>query len=271
VRGNDFDRALFPPGDFARLQWTLERASLVTTVSQDLARKVEVLSHRTEGVVTLPNAVDSEVFTAVDVTENNKLREALGMEPESVVLGFSGELREKKGQRFLLEALSTVQRHRPAHLLIIGEVRSSDEATLQSFRAQDPVAAERIIITGHLANPADVARHLRLCDVFLLPSLWEGMPNALLEAMACGCCCIASDAGGIPEVMTHGENGFLIPRSQLHRLGEAVLECLDLGVAERRQVGVAAREFVRSHFSLTQEQQNLQKIITKLGIGVGAL
>jgi glycosyltransferase involved in cell wall biosynthesis len=265
VRGNDFDRALFPPGDFARLQWTLERASLVTTVSQDLARKVQVLSHRPEAAIAvLPNAVDCEVFAEGEASQSIELREALGMEPESVVLGFSGELREKKGQRFLLEALSTVQRDRPAHLLIIGEVRPSDEVTLQSFRAQDPVAAERIIITGHLANPADVARHLRLCDVFLLPSLWEGMPNALLEAMACGCCCIASDAGGIPEVMTHGENGFLIPRSQLHRLGEAVLECLDLGVAERRQIGVAAREFVRSHFSLTQEQQNLQNIITKL-------
>jgi glycosyltransferase involved in cell wall biosynthesis len=271
VRGNDFDRALFPPGDFARLQWTLESASLITTVSQDLARKVEVLSRRSEGVVTLPNAVDSEVFTAGDATENNKLRQALGIAPESVVLGFSGELREKKGQRFLLEALSRVQRDRPTHLLIIGEVRPSDEVTLQSFRAQDPVAAERIIITGHLANPTDVARHLRLCDVFLQPSLWEGMPNALLEAMACGCCCIASDAGGIPEVMTHQQNGFVVPRSQLHRLGEAVLECLDLGVAERLRVGMAARELVRSHFSLAQEQQNLQKIITKLGINVGTI
>lgn len=265
VRGNDFDRALFPPGDFARLQWTLERASLITTVSQDLARKVEVLSRRSKGVVTLPNAVDSKVFTVDDATESNKLRQALGIAPESVVLGFSGELREKKGQRFLLEALSRVQRDRPTHLLIIGEVRPSDETTLQSFRAQDPVAAERIIITGHLANPAEVACHLQLCDVFLQPSLWEGMPNALLEAMACSCCCIASDAGGIPEVITHQQNGFLVPRSQLHRLGEAVLECLDLGVAERLRVGVAAREFVRSHFSLAQEQQNLQAIMTQLG------
>ena len=74
-----------------------------------------------------------------------------------------------------------------------------------------------------------MARHLRLCDVVLLPSVWDGMPNALLEAMACGRPVIASDAGGIAEVVEHGVSGLLVPRASLHRLGEAVLELLGLG------------------------------------------
>ncbi|MBW4522931.1 MAG: glycosyltransferase [Scytolyngbya sp. HA4215-MV1] len=270
VRGNDLDRALFPPGDFARLQWTLERASLITAVSRDIAHKVQTLSQRQAGVILFPNTVDSGMFTPLETnsentTETIRLRQALGIRAEEVILGFSGELREKKGQQFLLQALATVRSHRPACLLIIGEVRLSEQSVLQNFGVQHPGAASRIIITGHLANPEQVAKHLRLCDVYLQPSLWEGMPNALLEAMACGCCCIASDAGGIPEVITHGKTGFLLPRSQLHRLGEAILEFLALSPVERISVSHAARAWVQSHHSPKQEKHQLQQLIAKLG------
>jgi glycosyltransferase involved in cell wall biosynthesis len=90
------------------------------------------------------------------------------------------------------------------------------------------------------------------------------MPNALLEAIACGCCCIASDAGGIPEVIEHGKSGFLLPRSQLHRLGEAVLECLDLAPSTRRQIGMAGRDRILAEFSLRHENQRLQTVIDRL-------
>lgn len=268
VRGNDLDRALFPPSDFARLQWTLERATLITAVSRDIAHKVQVLNQRQRDVVVLPNAVHHRIFALTDTPpqQNTPLRETLGIRAEEVVLGFSGELREKKGQQFLLKALETVRSRFPACLLIIGEVRPSEQMLLQNFSAQHPEAASRIIITGHLSNPEQVACHLRLCDVYLQPSLWEGMPNALLEAMACGCSCIASDAGGIPEVITQGETGFLLPRSQLHRLGEAILEYLALPVADRASIGHAASEWVRSHHSPEQEQQQLQQLLTQLSI-----
>ena len=79
--------------------------------------------------------------------------------------------------------------------------------------------------------------HLQACDVYLQPSLWDGMPNALLEAMAAGCGCIASDAGGIPEIITPGVDGIIVPRWQLHRLGEAVLEWLQADPKYRRGCG----------------------------------
>lgn len=268
VRGNDLDRAIFPPGDFARLQWTLDRATLITAVSQNMAHKVQVLNQRKRDVVVLPNAVNHRIFALTDTSpqQNASLREALGIRAEEVVLGFSGELREKKGQQFLLQALERVQSQLPACLLIIGEVRPSEQVLLQNFSAHHPEAGSRIIITGHLSNPEQVACHLRLCDVYLQPSLWEGMPNALLEAMACGCSCIASDAGGIPEVITQGKTGFLLPRSQLHRLGEAVLEYLALPVADRMAIGHAANAWVRLHHSPQQEQQQLQQLLTKISI-----
>ena len=262
ARGNDVDRAIFPPGDFARLQWTLSHASLVTAVSQDIARKVGILSDRND-ITTLPNTVDTNLFCATPPTENQTLRQQVGIAEGEIVLGFSGELREKKGQRFLLQALTQVLATRPACLLVMGELRTAAQSLLQTFALDHPEAAERVIVTGHLPSQADVVKHLNLCDVYLQPSLWEGMPNALLEAMACERCCIASDAGGIPEVMTHGETGFLLMRSQLHQLGHAVLECLALPTEKRQAIGKQARQFIQKQHGLKAEALMLEKILHK--------
>jgi glycosyltransferase involved in cell wall biosynthesis len=264
VRGNDIDRAMFPPGDFARLQWTLQNAKVVTAVSADMAGKIKLLIQR-DDVLVLKNAVNEQIFSpSTSKKDMAVLRASLGIAENEVVLGFAGELREKKGQQFLLEALTTVKAKRPACLLIIGEVRASQEAVLQLYGVQHPEFAQRIIITGHLASPVEVAQHLQLCDVYLQPSLWEGMPNALLEALACGCCCIASDAGGIPEVIEHGKNGFIIGRSHLQRLGEAVLECLDLDLEVRREIGLAGCDRIQTEFSIEQEKLRLQEVLERL-------
>lgn len=280
ARGNDIDRLLFPPGDFARLQWTLERATVLTAVSQDLRRKIRCLCRR-DDTILLRNAVDTQKFSSPEDSNPASpqgwvargappepaiapLRSQLGITPKEVVLGFAGELREKKGQQFLLEALTTVQAQRPACLLIIGEVRPAEQAILQTYALQHPEAAQRIIVTGQLPTPELVAQHLQLCDVYLQPSLWEGLPNALLEAMACGCCCLASDAGGIPEVIESGQNGFLVPRSQLNYLGAMVLEVLELDPAARQRIGIAARDRILHHYSLEREQQDLQGVIDRL-------
>ncbi|MBD2448395.1 glycosyltransferase [Nostoc sp. FACHB-152] len=262
ARGNDIDKEMFPPGDFARLQWTLQQAKVITAVSADMSRKIQLLSGR-DDVLILKNAVDTEIFAPQQATEEIS-KESLGIPPDELVIGFCGELREKKGQQFLLTALATVSYQRPACLLIIGEVRNSQESVLQVYASQQAESSQRIIITGHLSNPQAVAAHLQLCDVYLQPSLWEGMPNALLEAMACGCCCIASDAGGIPEVITHGENGFILPRSQLHHLGEAVLEFLTMPILEKNQITQAARDRILSEYSIAQEQRRLQILIDRL-------
>lgn len=269
ARGNDVDLSLFPPGDFARLQWTLANATWVTAVSQEMARKIQILSGRTD-VVVLKNTVDTELFAPLFTPSNaassstSSLRHSLGIADDEWVLGFSGELREKKGQQFLFPALTQVRSHHPACLLIIGEVRASSQAVVQNYAIAHPEDAKRLIITGHLDSPKAVAQHLQLCDIYLQPSLWEGMPNALLEAMACGRCCIASDAGGISEVIEHGNTGFLLPRAQLHHLGDAILECLELDPNDRQAIGQAAHHHIKHHYSLMQEREQLQALLDRV-------
>jgi glycosyltransferase involved in cell wall biosynthesis len=261
LRGNDIDREMFPPGDMARLTWTLERADAITSVSNDLARKVEMLGGRGDTIV-LKNAVDADVFSPGP--PDLELRRSLGIHDDEIVLGFSGELREKKGQKHLLDALAAVQAQRPACLLLIGEVRPSAVPALQVGLPGQP-GAERVLVTGHIEEPAAVAAHLRLCDFYLQPSLWDGLPNALLEAMACGLAVVASDAGGIPDAVTHGEDGFLIPRWDLHRLGEALLEILDHPEeADLPRIRAAARARMLAEFSPSAERERLRAVLSTL-------
>lgn len=262
ARGNDVDRLMFPPGDFSRLRWTLEQADQITAASRDLARKIDVLFGRDAGVQVVHNSVDTDIFSPAPA--DALLREKLGIAPQEAVLVFSGELRHKKGVDFLLSALRHVRAIRPACLLVIGEARSEEAAKLAAFATEAPEDAGRILVTGHLENPADVAAHLRLADVFLHPSLWEGLPNALLEAMSCGKICIASDAGGIPEVIEHRRSGLVVARAQLHRLGEAVLEVLALPEGKRLELQHAARERIVSAFGPSVESQTLRNVMEKL-------
>lgn len=262
ARGNDVDRMTFPPGDFARLLWTLERADLVTTVSEDLARKVAVLLGRTPALQVLPNAVDVDTFTPG--APSDTLRASLGIAAGEVVLGFSGELRHKKGFPFMLDALAHLRRSRAACLLVIGEVRPAAVPYIQRFASDHPEAAERILVTGRLDERALVVEHLRLCDVFLQPSMWDGMPNAVLEAMACARCVVASDAGGIAEVVEHGQSGVVLPRARLHLLGHAIAELLDQPAAVRDEMGHAARRRVETRFRPEHERTALAETLRRL-------
>jgi glycosyltransferase involved in cell wall biosynthesis len=261
ARGNDVDQALFPPGDFSRLLWTLQRATVLTAASGDLARKMVMLLGKDPGVEVIPNAVDTTLFHPGPA--DPALRQRLGIQPEELVLGFSGELRHKKGVPFLLSALSAVRKVRPACLLIIGEVRAREQEHLTVFRTEHPEDAARILVSGRLDAPVDVAAHLRLCDVYLQPSLWDGMPNALLEAMACARMVIASDAGGIPEAIDSGHNGYLVPKALLNHLGQAIIDVLSLSEERRAALGAAARARIEERFQAQAEASVLQRVLER--------
>ncbi len=254
--------SMFPPGDFARLTWTLQHAGFITVVSHDLARKVRLLVDRREGVEVIANVVDPETFSPAP--PEPVLRSSLKIAPDEVVLGFCGELRHKKGLPFLLSALREVRAVRPACLLVIGDIRAREATVLSTFSAEAPDSAARIVVTGPLDDPKDVARHLRLCDVVLLPSVWDGLPNALLEAMACARPVLASDSGGIPEVIEQGVSGLMLPRASLHRLGEAILELLDQGPEFAHSLGTAARQRVLTRFHPELERTLLKRVIDPL-------
>lgn len=253
LRGNDLDRDVYDPARFPALEWALRHAGAVGAVSRALASGAARLAGRADARFT-PNSVDAGVFCpgAPDAA----LRASLGL-GEGPVLGFAGELRHKKGAGFLLEAFRQAAGESGAQLLVAGPIRAEERRLLDQLLEQEPELAERVHLCPYVEEPVELARLYRLMDLAVCPSLWEGMPNFVLEAMACGRPVLASDAGGIPDVITHGETGWLLSRHQLHRLGEAAREALGLSPEERAAVGERARAHVVREFPPERERREL--------------
>lgn len=251
LRGNDLDRDLHDPSRAPYLIWALQNAGAVGAVSRALARDGEALSGRR--VRYTPNSVDTKLFAPCDPAA---AKQSFGLESGPVV-GFVGELRRKKGAQFILEAFRSLPREWGAQLFLVGVIRSEERKQLELFLAEEPELAPRVKVEPYLDHGPDLRRAYGAMDVLLSPSLWEGMPNAVLEAMACAAPVLASDAGGIPDLIIPGETGWIIGRHELHRLGEALREVLELPEAVRRAVGAAARTRVESEFSPGREAREL--------------
>jgi glycosyltransferase involved in cell wall biosynthesis len=209
-------------------------------VSRDLVEKCAVLSGRTD-IRYQPNSVDAHFFQPGPVDAS--LRDALGITDEAV-LGFVGELRFKKGTQFLLEALRQVREVHPARLLLVGGMRGEDRAYLRRYLRKNPHLRPDIQLIDYLHDREQLRAYYNLMDIVLSPSLWDGMPNSVLEAMACGRLVLASDVGGIRDIITPGATGLLIGVHELARLGEGCLEILQAAQAERETLGRRAREYV---------------------------
>jgi glycosyltransferase involved in cell wall biosynthesis len=110
---------------------------------------------------------------------------------------------------------------------------------------------------------SDVAEILRSLDLYVMPSLWEGLSLAMLEAMAAGLPVIISDVGGAAEVLGDGEFGVRVPPGDIAALARAVMALVQ-DEAERRRLGVAAQRRVREHYDLRERVARLQAVYETL-------
>jgi glycosyltransferase involved in cell wall biosynthesis len=245
ARGNDLDRVVFDPAKAAHTLAALQQATIVTTNSRDLQRKAQaLLPART--VEWVPNGVDAQLFRPAPRDE--QLAHTLALTGRDVI-GFVGEARVKKGLAALLIAYQTVARTRPVVLLIVGGVRRDDKELLKVFQKQCP---DLPVVLVPYTTPEALPAYYHLIDVLALPSLRDGLPNALLEGMACECAIVGSRVGGIPDALVDGENGRLAPPGDAEALAQALDELLadaDL----RRRLGRAARASVLCDFTVEQE------------------
>lgn len=165
-----------------------------------------------------------------------------GMRPGDVVVGFIGRLAEQKGVEFLLQASADIQtRHPSVKVLIVGDGERRD----QLHRLSAELGLRNVIFAGH---QRDVAAYLHALDVFVLPSLWEGLPVSVLEAMACSLPVVATRVSGTPEVVEEGITGRLVePRDAAGLLSAITGLVADAGL--RRRMGDAGRRRVEREFS----------------------
>lgn len=184
------------------------------------------------------NAVDTERFNVSETRD--ALRDGYGFSKEDFIIGSVGTLIPKKGHRFLIEALSGLINEAPRiKLLMIGAGESAAELT--GF-AKARGVNERVVFLG---SREDVPQLMKSMDVFVLPSLQEGFPRTIVEAMYSGLPVIASDISGVPEIISDGENGLLVPPGDVSALAgriSALYRDPDL----RKRLGENARKRVEN-------------------------
>lgn len=174
---------------------------------------------------------------------------------------FVGRLVERKGVHYLLDALATVRDSLDVRLDIVGEgaMREALEAQVVALGLE-----ERVTFHGFVDDAALVERY-RNADAFVLPAIYdakgdvEGLGVVLIEAASFGLPLIASDAGGIPDIVKDGETGLLVPPANAHALTGAV-ESLAGDRSRSRALGVAAREHVERAFSWDRIVESLERL-----------
>ena len=240
----------------------------MTTNANELAKKAKALVPGLE-VTVIPNGIDTEHFKPIP--RNNALAESLELINEgnrketSRVIGFAGELREKKGLRSLLSAYAQVNKKKPATLLIVGDIRAGeDKQRFEEFKLSNPEA--RIIVTGFV-SPRDLPAYYALMDIFVQPSLRDGLPNALLEAMACEKAVIGTSVGGILDAVTDCENGKLVSTNNADELANAINDLLtDENL--RKKLGSAACQTIIDKFTPQAELNGNLALYRHLGLKV---
>ena len=174
-----------------------------------------------------------------------------------------GRLVAAKGHRTLLEALQLVQDRAIAmHLVLIGA--GPEMQPLQDF-VRNHQLSDRVTFTGALSHDEALA-HLRRADLFVLASFAEGIPVALMEAMALGIPCVSTFIAGIPELIRDGVEGLLVPPGNAQAFADA-LEFLAGERSRRRTIGKAARRKVVDQYNLSNNHERLTTTFTQLLTG----
>ena len=217
--GSDL-RAIKDPFTYLGVRRTLRQADLVLTVSEELRQRAIAMGVPPEGVQKILNGCDSSVFRLAD---RSTARTELGVDADAQLVLFVGRLTAAKGIRELHDAIARLAPSRPRlRLVCIGEDVLGEA---ERARSSDPRLAGRVQFLGR-STPAQVARWLAAANLLCLPSYSEGCPNVLIEALHCGRAVVASNVGGIPE-MVDPSCAILVPPKDAERLAKALAKALE--------------------------------------------
>jgi len=240
-------------------RWTAGLDDRVIAVCE-LARQAEIERARVppDKVVTVYNGVDPQQFAALDPQAAVRIRRTFDIPAQAPLLGAIGRLHPQKGFTDLLTAMAQVRECFPAaRLLLVGDGGLRDDLEAQT-RVMD--LSEVVTFAG---LRTDVPEILVALDLFVLPSLWEGLPNAVLEAMVAALPVVATMVGGTLEVVVDGVTGLLVPPRDPQALAQAINALL--GDPERRyKMGQAGRERVRQRFSVKRMVEETESLYEQL-------
>jgi glycosyltransferase involved in cell wall biosynthesis len=249
-------------GDLTKIgagTWGRMRTSVIckaidrfAVISREIDGELAAVGVPEEKRVLIPNGVDIERYAPPTAEEKTTLRSSLGL-PDAPLVIFSGRLDPEKRLGALLSLWPQIRTDVPAAVLLILGTGSLEKELRQQ-------AGDGVRLLGPVE---DVSSYLKAADLFLLPSVGEGLSNALLEAMACGLPCIATRVGGTVDVIQHSRNGWLIQPDSSEELCSALLFLLH-HIELRANLGAEARRAVTTGYSLSVVVTRLQKLYRQM-------
>ena len=195
-----------------------------------------------ENIRVIHHGIDVERFqrNTHNAIRDTKEKIGLGLGP---VVGIVARLSDVKGYPYLIQAMKSVLQNFPeVQLLVVGEGRQKQDLIELITRLE--IQKNVFLIT----SPIDTTEVLSVMDIFVLPSLKEGLGLSLMEAMAAGLAVIGSDVGGIKSLIQNGSNGILVEPQDIEGLAAAILELIQ-NPERAAALGKEAEAFIRENFS----------------------
>ncbi len=234
-----FGRRFFPC-------WGKKVIAISSQVSQHLQDDFFV---KESDIRIINNGINLERFKFIDASAQKEARRRFGIS-DNFVVGIIARLSDVKGHIYLIEAIKMVIEAVPSvKLLIVGEGKMKQKL---DERINDLRIADNVVFLAHITDTREI---LAVMDVFVMPSLKEGLGLALMEAMASGLAVVGSNVGGIKTLIQNNSNGLLVEPGDSAGLSRAILGLLQ-DSSRRESLGRKAREFISQNFS--QEKMILE-------------
>jgi glycosyltransferase involved in cell wall biosynthesis len=220
----------------------------VIAISTGVAHSLEAAGVDRNHITTISSGVDIDRFHLPTAPEREQSRASLGVSPDQIAVVAIGALETRKGHRFLVKAATLLAQRSdsmPALRYFIagdGSIRSDLERQIAQLRCGD-----RVTMLGRINNPSEL---LHGSDIFVMPSLQEGLGVAALEAMSCGLPVVASNVGGLADLIEHDLTGLQVEPARSDQLASAIGR-LAASIELRHRIGTAARGRVEQSYSIT--------------------
>lgn len=239
-------------------QYWLEKPDYLFPVSKDIENVLLSTAVEPGRVHVTYSGIDVDHFG--DTKDEKKFRERYGLNENQPIIGSVANLFPRKGYEYLIEALVEVKKFFPdVCCFIVGEGPHSYHQKLVRL-VEEKQLTENVVFAGFQKN---VFEFLNSFDVFVLPSLMEGFGIALLEAMAMSKPIVACKVGGVPEVISDGITGMLVPPKNSQALANALIKIMDDDEA-RQRLGDAARKVMEDQFTQEVAMKRIQALYREL-------
>ena len=255
IRGNDLHKHIFDPKQQAKISWTLSNSDWTTFVSGDLQRRAEVFVPQIIGKSTcFWNSIVPIDFETIPQPTN--LPELRGL-----VIGSVGRFRDKKGIDFLIDACVSLKDELEFTLLLIGDFVAKEREYWLEVVGNSGIA-DRITITGILPR-VEALGYLQHIDLFAIPSIHDGCPNAMLEAMLAGKAILGSTVDAIGDILDDGVDSLLVPPADAKAIRHAIRQ-FARHPEQRQAMGEAARRKVLEQLAPEVERQNWSQVYERV-------